>query len=179
MNIHPILAATNIEQHYSLVIVLLAYAVGGCILYYLGKEKGREIAFPMLAEIFHQHGFELSRDTTKGETEYKLVRRAEWRTLKEHGLPPQGTLGWIAWEDGILTYETLDKLQMVPEELVYGYLPYSQPHHPKRCVTCNTLMVPYSENDPSPHEDCGGECLTCAAKAGDPECIEVLKSIQG
>lgn len=43
----------------------------------------------------------------------------------------------------------------------------------QRCDVCDTVMG-VSEAD----RDCGGTCLTCMARAGDPDCIATLKRIE-
>lgn len=45
----------------------------------------------------------------------------------------------------------------------------------EKCHICKRdLNVP---GDPT-SEDCGGDCLSCMAEAGDPDCIESMKKIR-
>lgn len=37
---------------------------------------------------------------------------------------------------------------------------------------CNLCGVELSADTESLHYDCGGDCLTCMAQAGDPDCVE-------
>lgn len=42
-----------------------------------------------------------------------------------------------------------------------------------RCLICGAVMTSY----PSVHRNCGGDCLSCMAEAGDPDCEDELASL--
>lgn len=39
---------------------------------------------------------------------------------------------------------------------------------------CNICGVEMQDTEPSPTLDCGGDCLSCMAEAGDTDCIELM-----
>jgi hypothetical protein len=46
----------------------------------------------------------------------------------------------------------------------------------ERCRSCGCRLQPQELAELTPWHDCGGDCVTCMARAGDPDCIAALEA---